>query len=592
MQEFEISLGKGKTEKNWKTKYYTWDEFVERLKKVRRTKETLDQYNRMDKATKGRVKDGPAFVGGAVKGGRRKRDSVNSRSLITLDADFANSDFANDVDFVLAGFSYAIYSTHSHRENKQKYRLIVPLERTVTPDEYVAVSRKLADDIGLEYFDKTTFDIHRLMYFPSCSKDATPVLKINSGKFLSPESVLEEYEDWTDVLAWPRHDSVEVAIANKLKKVQDPTDKFGVIGLFCRAFDIESGIETFLSDQYVKGTIPHRYTYTGGTSANGLEVYIDENLAYSHQDSDPVSDGRAYNIFDLVRVHKFGALDEDYIEGSKATRPSIIAMEKWAMQQEEVKTLASKEQKAEFEEFENLDFEEEENWETKIARNKTSGKPLSNSMNMELILSNGDFKGCLAYDAFGNTEVIRSKLPWRDKERSELDYEPWLAADDNRLRHYLSKRYDVRGNGIIIDAFKEVTRRNTFHPIKEYLESEVWDGNKRLDTLFIDYLGAENCEYVRTVTRKMFIAAVSRVYCPGCKFDEMLVLVGVQGIGKSTILAKMGGIWFSDSLKNFESKEAGEHLQSGWIFELSELSAMKKTEIEEAKAFLSKTEDR
>jgi predicted P-loop ATPase len=90
----------------------------------------------------------------------------------------------------------------------------------------------------------------------------------------------------------------------------------------------------------------------------------------------------------------------------------------------------------------------------------------------------------------------------------------------------------------------------------------------------------------------MLLAAVKRLYVPGCKFDQMMVLIGPQGAGKSSLLAKLGREWFSDSLRTFENKEAGEHLQSGWIFEIGELSAMKKTEVEEVKAFLSKTEDR
>ncbi len=133
---------------------------------------------------------------------------------------------------------------------------------------------------------------------------------------------------------------------------------------------------------------------------------------------------------------------------------------------------------------------------------------------------------------------------------------------------------------------------NTFHPIKSFVESTVWDGVPRAERLFPVYLGAADTHYVRQVTRKMLLAAVTRLYRPGCKFDQMLVLVGPQGAGKSSLLAKLGREWFSDSLRTFENKEAGEHLQSGWIFEIGELSAMKKTEVEEVKAFLSKTEDR
>ena len=86
------------------------------------------------------------------------------------------------------------------------------------------------------------------------------------------------------------------------------------------------------------------------------------------------------------------------------------------------------------------------------------------------------------------------------------------------------------------------------HPVKEYLQGLEWDGKPRADTLFIDYLGAEDCAYTREVTRKALIGAVARIMEPGCKHDHMLVLVGPQGCRKSTTLAKLGKSWFSDSL--------------------------------------------
>ncbi|HLN89022.1 MAG TPA: virulence-associated E family protein, partial [Candidatus Binatia bacterium] len=141
-------------------------------------------------------------------------------------------------------------------------------------------------------------------------------------------------------------------------------------------------------------------------------------------------------------------------------------------------------------------------------------------------------------------------------------------------------------------AFTEVTHKNKFHPIKEFLEAVPWDGVARVDLLFHNYLGIPDGIYEREVTRKILVAACKRIYEPGCKFDEMVVLVGPQGSHKSSLLARLGGAWFSDSIRNLENKEAGEQLQKAWIVELGELSALKKSEMEEVKAFLSKTEDR
>lgn len=598
MQELDISFGKHRADTNWKTEYLTWEEFVERLRKVRRTNETMAQYDKMNTTDRGKAKDGPAFVGGLVRTGRRKKENVDSRSLITLDVDRGDEDFLFSVELVLGGTAYVVYSTHSHRPNKPKYRLIIPADRNMNPDEYAAVSRKLAEQIGMEYFDKTTFQVHRLMFLPSCSKDAPdPVLEVFEGNPLSVDRLLEEYEDWRDVMAWPRHPEDKSPAQLASKRAQDPREKFGTIGLFCRSFTIEEGIDTFLQDVYEKGSMPNRYTYTKGTSGNGLEIYPDQDLAYSHQDSDPVADGRTYNIFDLIRVHKFGHLDERVKEHTPdAKKPSHLAMEQWATQRPEVKKLALAERQADFAEMaDGFDDEEEDpeaGWETKLEIHHKTGMPLPTAGNVELFLSHGVWGGVLAYDAFGNTEVIRKALPWREPERPGRSYEPWLGADDKRLQHWFAKAHGISSDKTIRNAFTEVVHRNTFHPIKAYVESAEWDGVPRAERIFTVYLGAEDNHYTRQVTRKMLLAAVTRLYRPGCKFDYMLVLIGPQGAGKSSILAKLGKEWFSDSLRTFENKEAGEHLQSGWLFEIGELSAMKKTEVEEVKAFLSKTEDR
>lgn len=598
MQELDISFGKHRADTNWKTEYLTWDEFVDRLRKVRRTAETMAQYDKMNNVSRGKVKDGPAFVGGLVRTGRRKKENVDSRSLITLDVDRGDDDFLFSAELVLGGTAYVIYSTHSHRPEKPKYRLIIPVDRNMSPDEYAAVSRKLSEHIGMEYFDKTTFDVHRLMYLPSCSKDADPVLEVFEGEPLAVDRILDEYADWHDVMAWPRHPEDKSPAQLAAKRAQDPREKFGTIGLFCRAFTIEEGIETFLSDVYEKGSMPDRYTYTKGSSGNGLEVYPDQDLAFSHQDSDPIADGRTYNLFDLVRVHKFGHLDERVKEHTPdAKKPSHLAMEQWAAQRPEVKKLVFAERQADFAEMadefpDDEDDPDELDWEDQLEIHHKTGEPLPTAGNVELMLSHGPWKNVLAYDAFGNTEVIRRALPWREKERLGRSYEPWLGADDKRLQHWFAKVHGINSAKTIQNAFTEVVHRNTFHPIKSYVESARWDGQPRAERIFIDYLGAADIHYTRQATRKMLLAAVARLYRPGCKFDQMLVLVGPQGAGKSSLLAKLGREWFSDSLRTFENKEAGEHLQSGWIFEIGELSAMKKTEVEEVKAFLSKTEDR
>lgn len=144
----------------------------------------------------------------------------------------------------------------------------------------------------------------------------------------------------------------------------------------------------------------------------------------------------------------------------------------------------------------------------------------------------------------------------------------------------------------IYTAVNAVADKQSFHPVKAYLEGLMWDGTPRLDTLFIDYLGAEDTPYTRAVSRKAFVAAVARIMAPGCKFDCMVVLAGKQGRFKSTILSIMGGAWFSDSLRTFEGKEAEERLRGAWLIEISELQAFDRSSVEAIKGFLSKQSDR
>ncbi|MBU5677891.1 virulence-associated E family protein [Alkaliphilus sp. MSJ-5] len=591
MQELDISFGKHRADTNWKPQYLTWDEFIELLRKVRRTNETMAQYDKMHNIGRGKIKDGPAFVGGLVRGGRRKKENIDTRSLITLDADHADEDFLFAVELVLGGSAYAVYSTHSHRSDKPKYRLIIPTDRAMSPDEYAAVSRKVAENISMEYFDKTTFDVHRLMYLPSCSKDAEPLLEISEGDYLEVDSILGEYDDWQDPLSWPRHESDKVQRQTS-KRMEDPRAKNGVVGAFCRCYSISEAIEKFLPGIYepVDDSL-NRYTYVGASSHGGLVIYDEDTFAYSHHESDPCG-GREVNSFDLVRLHKFGKLDDKASEKTNITKlPSYVAMLAFASSDGKVKRNRLSELSEDFADIE-TDEEEEDDWISKLKVNEKTGLPLSTSKNAEIILSHGPFKGVLAYDAFGNTEVIRDDLPWRKRERPYEDYEPWLGADDRRMEHYFGKNYEFKSSSTIKNAFTEVAHMNKFHPIIDYLEAQQWDGISRLESLFIDYLGAEDSLYIREVTRKMFVAAVKRLYEPGCKFDYMMVLVGPQGCGKSTIIQMLARNWFSDSLKTFDTKDAGEHLQSAWIFEFGELAGMTKTEVDEIKQFITKRSDK
>jgi len=595
MKTYAISVGKHRSDTKWLPKYYTWAELVVRLRQVRRTAETGAAYWKMSDQKRGKIKDGPGFVGGLVKDGRRKKQNIETRSLLTLDADTAGSNFLADIDLALMGVSYIAYSTHSHSQKQGKFRLIIPLDREVSADEYMAISRRIADSIGLENFDKTTFQAHRLMYFPSCSVDAKPVFVEGEGDPLLADQVLSLYQDWRDVDEWPRHETEKRPAKTSDRLAEDPTKKDGIIGLFCRTYDIETGIEQFLPDVYTAGPQPGRYSYAKGTSINGLQVWADQGLVFSHQDSDPVATGHAYNLFDLVRVHKFGDLDEKVISLTGAGLPSFKAMQAWIAQQPEIKRAKMEELERDFQEIQTGAGEPVSRWEDQLEIHPKTALPLAKARNIRLLLENGDFKGALAYDVFKNVEVILKDVPGlRDQEEENSPGGIWRGCDDAILKNYFAEKYEIEKASVLMNAFITVTRKNSFHPVKSYFSGLVWDGTERAETALITYLGATDSRYVRQVTRKMLLAGVYRIYEPGTKFDQMLVLVGDQDCGKSEFLEKLGcRKWYSDGVKRLgDPKDTGEHLQGNWIFEMAELSALKSAEIDEIKAFISKTTDR
>lgn len=584
--ELNIAIGKSRFEKDWKNRQIPWSKLAEKLSQTIRTRETQAEYAAMPKSEQDNLKDVGAFVGGTLKGGRRTAQAVSWRQLVTLDADFASVDLWED--FVKVHRCAAlVYSTHKHQPEKPRLRLCLPLKRAVSPDEYQAVARKIAEGLGMDLFDDTTYQPHRLMYWPSASADGEFVFKIQDGPWLNPDEVLAQYPDWKDQSFWPESSRTKQARKKLADKQGDPLAKAGVVGAFCRTYTIQEAIETFLSDVYESCALEDRYTYTQGSSSGGLVLYEDK-FAYSHHGTDPVS-GKLVNSFDLVRLHQFGELDVEVAPGTSAAKlPSFKAMMDFAVNDPNVKmTLGQEKLESAQVDFSGEDAGDGMAWLKRLKANR-QGSYLSVPENVLLILQHDpNVVGKVAMDDFAHRIVIKESLPWRDASLGRF----WQDGDDAGLRNYISRVYGIIGKGIVVDALSEVLFQNHYHPVRDYLSALYWDGEQRVDSLLIDYLGAADTEYVRAVTRKILVAAVARVMVPGIKFDCILVMVGKQGEGKSYLLKKLGREWFSDSLTTVIGKEAYEQLQGKWILEMGELSALKKAEIEAVKHFLSKQED-
>ena len=598
---YTIAIGTSRLSKEWVNKEVTWGQLVAWLGSNRRTGETLEQYRAMNKEERGKAKDHGGFVGGALTAnGPRRASTIARRSLITLDIDYGREGVLERISDVLLDTAYVVYSTHSHTPEAPRYRLVVPLDRDVTPDEYIAASRRLAEQIDIEQFDDLTYEPHRLMYWPSTPADVDPVFVEGQGSPMRVDDLLAAYADWRDVTSWPRssRETKELKGATGGRKAEDPAAKPGIIGAFCRAYGIGAAIDAFLPGVYERTDKEDRWNYVEGEGAPGALVFEDKWM-YSMHGTDPAQ-GRLLNAFDLVRLHRFGELDAESNPDTPVCKlPSYLAMQDMAGRDERVRTVIGHEALSTADDFK-LAVEEGEDtsWVKDLEWNDRKGKPrmLANTpRNYRIVLENHpQYKGKFAFDVFNQkrlkTEPIKghpSKPEWDDDED--------VAA---LVQFFADPPFYTQGKQNIADTVRYLFQScPQVHPVKDYLESlPAWDGVPRLDTLVIDYLGGlDDPEgLTRALTRKHFCAAVRRIYRPGCKHDGVLALDGPQGIGKSSLIRMMfGDEWFSDTPISIDkTNEVGMIMAGKWGIEMAELTDYKKSTTEQYKQFISTNSDR
>ena len=351
IREFAIACARSRKAKTWKNKKTTWPGLCERLKKTERTAETSEEYWAMGKDDRDAAKDKGGFVGGYLKGGRRRVADVEYRSLITHDVDTPGPDFH---DRFLREFRHAavLYTTHSHMPDRPRYRVVIALEKDISPERYPAVSRYLAAEFGIDQYDPVSFVTNQLMHWPSTSKDGEYICDVIDGPFLDADAFLAEHPGWEDYSKLPMSVREQKLKSPAGKSQEDPLKKEGIVGAFCRTYSIRDVMEKFLSNVYAPCDVDDRYDYIPGEGSSGVVVY-NNTFAYSHHATDPAG-GKLSNAFDLVRWHRFGDGD---------AKESFIKMCAFAENDDRVKETLEKERLAEAQkDFERIDS----NWEEPI----------------------------------------------------------------------------------------------------------------------------------------------------------------------------------------------------------------------------------
>ena len=319
-----------------------WSTFYKQFKRPFVTPEKRKHYDKLSVEEKSKLKAIDGWYSGATFSGKwRNKKNLLDRDLITIDIDYPMDSLIELIEQGLLGvsqFTGLWHSSRSHTPKSPRVRGIFPMTRKVSTDEYTAIVRYFGFliDPEMKSVDPVSYRPAQMMFKPTCSVDDVPhyFFMLQDEKPVDPDVLLEEIEarfgDWRDLNLLPKHPD-ETDHRKRADKAEDPLEKLGPVGDFCRAFpDIEVAMERFLPEVYTLGDNGPdgntRYTYTGGSAANGAVIY-EHKFLYSWHGTDPVND-MLVNAFDLIRIHLFGDQDkkEDDAYPKMSDRPSYKAM--------------------------------------------------------------------------------------------------------------------------------------------------------------------------------------------------------------------------------------------------------------------------
>lgn len=601
--------------------------------KFKRTKEKYSEYINADKQTQLQIKDVGGFIGGETDSNRRINGIKIRRQILTLDID---TKYPNVLDYLKRNVEFycLIHSTHKHNPDENRFRIVAPLSRVVTEDEYEALGRKIAFSIennknesfkGL--FDETTFQPNRLMFFPSVSADAEYICELlnldmvdEKANIIDVDKILEQYLDHNDIYEWFKPDKVnEEQIGRNALTNKNPLKAKGLVGAFNRTYSVSEAIEKFLSEIYTKER-NGRYTYFNGDSHGGGIILNDDTIFYSHHGTDPAN--MYYrSAFDLVRIHKFGSYDKGFTPEKEIEKDVLEKTDSFQSMVEFCRSLPevvehsdaniSLVQRIEQQEkfvnsnFANTDIEEPAQEEETPADENTKSWVVqldglkSNLAKLDVILTHDESVGNLFYfDTFRDNICFRRKPFWH---REFVDGSALQDKDMAHIRVHLDKVYGIRGEKMIDDGIIVEADKIQKNKVLEYFDSLQWDGKERLEFFFHDFFKVGLNPFTRIAFKKWLVGAVSRIYRAGSPMDYLLIIKGKQGIGKSLFFKKLATLDFnsptdhlySDTKIDFDrAKDSYEQLEGIWIYEWKELAGMNMSEQESIKAFVDKTEDK
>lgn len=560
--------------------------------------------------TPGTEKAERSYLPGTIKDHHRKRENIISRSAITLDLDGAQAGGFEVLTGYLRDKQYFWHTTFSHSAEKPSYRFIIPLTEDISPELYESLVMQIIAANTKANIDTASCSPAQIMFTPASADPENYMWGENTGRLADAKAWVKEANGGESVVPLAR-----------IKKRGNPEEVPGIIGRFNKAFPTLDELVEVFELPYVYVPEVGRYRYAGSSihSTPGMsEIEENPGYFYSWHAKDPAS-GYAQNSFDLLRIHKFGELDEGY-SGPPVHAPSYKAAKDFIETHESFKQRESEDAYAgviarlegamvqntpvsqsgarsndmfalpgDEPEVPTAPNEEEVNaktdWVKQLTWDKKTQQCENTFMNLELIFQNDPFLKGLGWCERGGYES------WTKDGYNFADGAPHQLnnIDVTLIQSHIEKYYNIRNiPKQRVEQFIELAiAENRFDPVQDYLNSLEWDGVPRLNTCIP---GVEYSDYNEMVARKALIGAVARALKPGVKADQSLILAGEAGLGKSWWVERMSK-GFSSVLGPIDRKDTLISASRGWIITSDEGHALSKAEFNQLKEFMTLTQD-
>lgn len=558
-----IATAPSRNSKHWKQGEIDWDDVVGWLATPDDKKESGNYLFGTLKPTQDNCNGKPCT------NLHRNNAGLLTRSALTIDVDYPGPAFLEDFQ-LLSDFTYIVHTTYSSTPSNPRYRVIIPTDREMAPDEYHSAVVALCERYGSEQFDPASRKPAQYMFRPAAQDPSFFRSWHNDGPLLVVDDLLDEFVEDLSTLDMPRVNSTK----------RNPFEIDGVVGAFNRAYDDFQ----LLIDAYELPYEPDgdRWHLVGARSVAGMGKMAD-GLVFSHHSHDPAF-GVACTAFDLVRLHRYGELDEGGPEKTPVNRrKSYTAMLDDASV--DARVIA---------EIVGVDFSVDlddgtppptDAWKVGLRLRPRTGEFLDCVHNWDLVSQNDPVFQLLYYNDMTMNVETSGDLPWRSVEQGSAAF---TVFDRQALMMYLEREYGYRPTIGLTDVLVNTKALERWvNPVKDYLETLTWDGQPRVETCLP---GVHPTSYTRMVARKSMVAAVARMFDPGVKWDHTLVLYGGEGLGKTWWINKVFR-GYDSTLGKITDKDTLLIMHRSWIMLADEGHSLKKADVDVQKEFLTRTSD-